>query len=80
MKPKYTSIAAMISFEQFPTDDNLMLAVQDAWYDLTEEFDFLDTESGSLSVPIATTDGNIVFIYTMRAIDNLEITYDNEEE
>jgi len=80
MEPKYTSVAAIISFDGYPEDDALMLAVQDAWYDLCEEFDFLDSESGSLSIPIATDDGNIVYIYTMRAEDNEDIILNEEEE
>ena len=78
MRPKYTSVAALISFDIYPSDTNLMLAVQDSYYALIEEFDFLDPESGSLSVPIDTQDGKIVYIYTMRAMGDSEILYDGD--
>lgn len=75
MKPKYTSLAAIISFESLPTDANLMVSIQETFYSLIEEFDFLDPESGSLSVPIYTDDGNITYIYTMRPLGDGELSY-----
>lgn len=79
MKPKYTTVAAIISFDDYPDNDKLMLAIQDAWFQLCETYTFIDPDSGSLSIPIETDAAKVIYIYTMTAHNNRELTLTKEE-
>lgn len=80
MEPKYITVPAMISFDEYPTNDALLLAVQDAWHDITENYsEFIDPESGRLSLPLESEDGKIVYVYTMTAYDERELILTKED-
>lgn len=75
MEPKYTQVAAMISFPEYPSKQNLLVSAQEAWLLMQETYGFLDPDSGELSVPIETSSGEIVYVYTMRAPEGREILF-----
>jgi hypothetical protein len=63
----------MISFDEIPTDEKLMISVQDAWHTISATFPMVDLNSGILSIPIFTYNNEVMYIYTMTAEKGVEL-------
>jgi hypothetical protein len=79
LSPKYTGVSCTLSFLDIPTDENLLLSVQDAWFMVVEKFPMIDIDSGILSVPIFTNNKEVMYIYTMTIKKGAELqpAYEN---